>query len=292
MQNPENIPPEGCQLTAYRLHEHDTFLKIVPAPADRFWMDFSTHGWANRCLPLRIANQAGWHILNNSKIEVEWNGKPDVNGVTINFLNGQPSRFVKSNFGFGILTWYLPYLFRTSPGYNLLVRGPANMPKDGVSAIEGLVETDWVEGTFSVNWKITRPFMKIRFEVDDPICMLVPQRRIELETTEPVIRNLESDPALLHGYEQWIASRRAFVAQVSAKPPKKDEPRPWQGHYTRGTHVSGEAAPVHQTKLQLRFFQQMEAPLRQPGAFPVTAINGTGTRSSWSKLKQLFRRGS
>lgn len=167
MHNSEKLPPEGCQLTAYRLHEHDTFLKIVPAPADRFWMDFTTHGWANRCLPLRIANQAGWHILNNSKFEVEWNGKPDVDAVTIHFLDGRPSRFVKSNFGFGILTWYLPYLFRTSPGYNLLVRGPANLPKDGISAIEGLVETDWVEGTFSVNWKITRPFMKIRFEIDD-----------------------------------------------------------------------------------------------------------------------------
>ena len=290
MHNSEKLPPEGCQLTAYRLHEHDTFLKIVPAPADRFWMDFTTHGWANRCLPLRIANQAGWHILNNSKFEVEWNGKPDVDAVTIHFLDGRPSRFVKSNFGFGILTWYLPYLFRTSPGYNLLVRGPANLPKDGISAIEGLVETDWVEGTFSVNWKITRPFMKIRFEVDDPICMLVPQRRMELEAAEPSIRNLESNPELLHGYKEWIASRRAFVAQVSANPPKKDESLPWQGHYTRGTHVSGEAAPKHQNKLQLRPFQEMEAPLREPGALtPITPVVQSAP-STWDKVKRLLHR--
>jgi hypothetical protein len=283
--------PDRCHLTAYRLHEHDTFLKIVPAPADRFWMDFTTHGWANRCLPLRIANQAGWHVLNNSKFEVEWNGKPEVDAVTINFLDGRPSRFVKSNFGFGILTWYLPYLFRTSPGYNLLVRGPANMPKDGISPIEGLVETDWVEGTFSVNWKITRPFMKIRFDNDDPICMLVPQRRVELEMTEPTIRNLESNPELFDGYKEWIASRRAFVSQVSANPPKKDEPRPWQGHYTRGTHVSGETAPTHQTKLQLRPFEQKEAPLRQPGSLhPVAALEAANSSSTWSRVKQLLRR--
>ena len=290
MHNSEILTPEGCQLTAYRLHEHDTFLKIVPAPADRFWMDFTTHGWANRCLPLRIANQAGWHILNNSKFEVEWNGKPDVDAVTITFLDGRPSRFVKSNFGFGILTWYLPYLFRTSPGYNLLVRGPANLPKDGISAIEGLVETDWVEGTFSVNWKITRPFMKIRFEVDDPICMLVPQRRMELESAEPAIRNLESNPELLHGYKEWIASRRAFVAQVSANPPKKDDPRPWQGHYTRGTHVSGEAAPKHQNKLQLRPFQEMEAPLRAPGSLTPVTAGVQRVPSAWDKMKRLLHR--
>ncbi len=290
MPNSENIPPEGCRLTAYRLHEHDTFLKIVPAPADRFWMDFTTHGWANRCLPLRIANQAGWHVLNNSKFEVEWNGKPDVDAVTITFLDGRQSRFVKSNFGFGILTWYLPYLFRTSPGYNLLVRGPANLPKDGISAIEGLVETDWVEGTFSVNWKITRPFMKIRFEVDDPICMLVPQRRVELEAAEPSIRNLESNPELLHGYKEWIASRRAFVAQVSANPPKKDESLPWQGHYTRGTHVSGEAAPKHQNKLHLRPFQEMEAPLRAPGSLTPAIAAVQRAPSTWDKMKRLLHR--
>jgi hypothetical protein len=38
-----------------------------------------------------------------------------------------------SHFGNGILTWNLPLLFRTPPGYNLLVRGPANYPKDAVS---------------------------------------------------------------------------------------------------------------------------------------------------------------
>src|SRR3712207_8402233 len=32
----------------------------------------------------------------------------------------------RSHFGSGILTWNLPFLFRTPPGYNLHVRGPAN----------------------------------------------------------------------------------------------------------------------------------------------------------------------
>jgi len=254
-------------------------------------MDFTTHGWANRCLPLRVANQAGWHVLNNTKFEVEWNGKPEVDAVKITFLDGRPSRLVKSNFGFGILTWYLPYLFRTSPGYNLLVRGPANMPKDGISSIEGLVETDWVNGTFSVNWKITRPFMKIRFEIDDPICMLVPQRRVELESTQPEIRNLESDPALFEGYKEWIASRRGFVDQVNKNPPKKDEPKPWQGHYTRGTHVSGAPAPVHQTKLLLKVFEETEPPLRQPGSLSPTPVLGNPVpASAWDKMKHLLRR--
>lgn len=221
----------GCQLTAYRLHEHDTFLKIVPAPADRFWMDFTTHGWANRCLPLRIANQAGWHILNNSKFEVEWNGKADVDAVTIHFLDGRPSRFVKSNFGYGILTWYLPYLFRTSAGYNLLVRGPANLPKDGISAIEGLVETDW--GGRNLQRQLE----------DHPAVHENPLRRRR--------SHLPARPAAPHR----TGVHRAIHPQPRVKL------RATRRIYTRGTHVSGEATPKHQNKLQLKSFEEIEPPL-------------------------------
>src|SRR5580692_2660973 len=133
----------GRVLTAFRIPDHySSFLKIVPAPVDRHWMDFTTRGWANRCLPLRVANQAGWHILNNFDFEAEWGGKDELASVRISFKSGNSSQFVKSSFGFGILTWYLPYVFRTPPGYNLLVRGPANYFKDGIAPLDGLVETD------------------------------------------------------------------------------------------------------------------------------------------------------
>jgi Family of unknown function (DUF6065) len=43
-------------------------------------------------------------------------------------------------------------VFRTPPGCNLYVRGPANSPKDGIAALEGIIETDWSEATFTMNW--------------------------------------------------------------------------------------------------------------------------------------------
>ena len=60
-----------------------------------------------------------------------------------------------SHFGYGLLTFQLPYLFRTPPGYNLLVRGPANCPKDG-AWLDGLVGTDWSPARFFMTWQITR----------------------------------------------------------------------------------------------------------------------------------------
>jgi hypothetical protein len=274
------VDQRTCKLIAYRLHTENNFLKIVPAPADRFWMDYTTKGWANRCLPLRVANQAGWHVLSDCDFEVEWTGRLQVHDVKIRFRPGQSSRHVRSNFGYGIVTWHLPYLFRTSPGYNLLVRGPANMPKDGIAPLEGLVETDWSNANFTMNWKITRPGRKIKFAKDEPVCLLLPQRRNELEGFEPAIRNLESEPEVLKGFGAWDQSRKAFVAEMSKRTPRSDTVAPWQGHYTRGAHITGEAAQEHQTKLALQPFAEDEPPLRQP-----SPTDRTPPISKWGRIR-------
>lgn len=247
--------PAVCSLTAYRLPDRPT-LKLIPAPAERIWMELTQNGWANRCLPLRMANQSGWLILNDAAFEVKWDGKPGVAGLEFQPVDGAKSYFATSMFGHGIVTWSLPFLFRTSPGYNLLARGPANHFKDGIHALDGVVETDWTEAAFTMNWKITRPLKTIRFEKDEPICMIVPQKRGEMEAMAPEIRNLESAPELLAGFNAWRESRLKLVERK--KDPRAAGLREWEGHYTRGTTVLGTVAPEHQVKLDLRPFQEME----------------------------------
>ncbi len=84
---------------------------------------------------------------------------------------------VAAMFGYGIVTWMIPYPFRTDPGWNLLVRGPANHPEDGVSPLEGLVETEdrtvprtmfWSTASFTMSWELTRPGAPVRFEAGEP----------------------------------------------------------------------------------------------------------------------------
>ena len=250
---------DGPGLTAYRLL-HRKLPRIVPAAADRFWMDFTTGGWANRCMPLRIANQAGWCILNDADFEVIWSGKPQVSALQILWAKGQFSPWVSSNFGYGIVTWEIPYLFRTPPGYNLLARGPANAIKDGVAPLEGLVETDWATASFTMNWKITRPFKAVKFQKDEPICMVVPQKRGELEAFVPEMCNIERDPDLQHRYRHWLESRRAWVQEQKQAGPR-DGHAPHQGHYSRGATTTGEQHEEHQTKLDLQPFAELDAPI-------------------------------
>ena len=280
-------------LTAYRLKPDP--LAIIPSPADRWWMDSHRNG-ANRCLPLRLANQAGWVILNDRDFDVTWRGGEDTNSLKIRFAEGQPSRYVKNIFGFGILTWFIPYLFRTPPGYNLLARGPANWFKDGASPLEGLVETDWSTATFTMNWKLTRPFWKVRFRKGDPICMIVPQRRGEIESVQPEIRNIESEPELERAHDAFVESRTTFIAKKQellrerSQGLRKDENAPWQPDYTLGKLPGGVVAREHQVKLDLRPFVECEPPVPERPAQMSDVASQDSTQGSERASRTVWHR--
>jgi hypothetical protein len=217
--------------------------------------------WANRCLPLLMANEGGWTIMNEHAFEVVWDGGPAAESLTVRFddpdVPTPPP--VQSHFGYGILTWAVPLLFRTPEGWNLLARGPANWPKDGIAPLEGLVETDWSVATFTMNWKLTRPGLPVRFEADEPFCLVVPQRRGDLESFTPRFRRFADDPETREATKVWSDSRhdaqvRKFLAEYSAE--FADERASWQQHYFRGTSPDGSAfSSAHQTQLRLPSFE-------------------------------------
>ena len=232
---------------------------IGPAPIGRAWMSEMAElrmGWPNRCLPLLIANQSGWELRNPCGFTATWVGQEDGMDVIVAPDRRVTGQFLPSgHFGNGILTWHLPMLFRTPPGYNLLVRGPANYPKDAVCPLEGIVETDWASASFSMSWKFTRKLMPVRFDVDEPICMIVPQRRAELEEFAPELRRIESDEELNRKYETFLRARDDLGRTHAEADVAAGDRLQWQGDYTRGKHADGEdGSPDHQTRRHLRDF--------------------------------------
>ncbi|HVT95847.1 MAG TPA: DUF6065 family protein [Bryobacteraceae bacterium] len=256
LQNPILEHPS---IRAFRVPGYESYLDIVTAQAARAWMDEETKGWANRCLPLRIANQAGWWILNDADFEVLWTGRPEKPSIKIMFDNGQHSEFVSSMFGYGIVTWVVPYLFQTPHEVDLLVRGPANMIKDGAQPLEGLVETSWLPYPFTMNWKITRRAKWIRFRRGEPICMITPTSMANLEKFQPAIRNLTSDSALLERYQRWRLNREAAV-EASPDDGTQGDPKLKQGWYIRGEDQTGKKFSDHRAKINLREFTAMDQP--------------------------------
>lgn len=252
-------PPsdDHVTLTAYRIHSQP-HLPIVPATASRDWIDATREQFARRCLPLLIANQAGWFILNSHPLRVTWNGGDDINDLELEWLGGDEPYPAVSHFGHGILTWTLPYLFRTPPGFQLLARGPANWPKDGIQALEGLVETDWSSATFTMNWILTAVDHPVEFEVGEPICMIVPQQCSSLEAFQPELRDLASNPHEHQAYTEWSQSRSRYLVDLKIPGTEAAKHR-WQKDYFRGRTLRGEVIPDHRTKLRVRSFEQRDS---------------------------------
>jgi Family of unknown function (DUF6065) len=240
-------------LVAYCLYDGAAPMQLVPAPTRRAWMDETYSRAAYHCLPMVVANQAGWFIVGDHSFTVRWSGEDDRDALKIFYLTGERPYPAVSIFGHGILTFHIPYLFRTPPGYNLLVRGPANCPKDGAHPLEGLVEADWSVATFTMNWQITRPNHTVKFEQNEPIAMIVPQVRGMLERFQPALQSVDAEKATASAYAQWARGRREFIGATRLLP--SGTPRLFQDHYLRGTFVDGAKAPEHQRSLRLSPFR-------------------------------------
>jgi hypothetical protein len=225
-------------------------MPVEPASRSRDWMDNSNEGFAHRCLPLAIANQAGWVVANPITFDVLWNGGRRLEDLLIIFDGPSADDRVRSHFGHGILTFTIPYLFRTPENVNLWVKGPTNVIKDGIQALEGIVETDWSPASFTMNWKVTRAGQVVRFTKGEPICMVVPTPRGLAEALEPRQQPIAAAPEEEDAHRQWQASRLAHNEGLLTRGSLAWQ-RKWERHYFRGVCVDGTPAPAHQTRLRL-----------------------------------------
>jgi hypothetical protein len=260
---PDGTAMAATDLIAYRLPGSSP-ARIVPATAARAWMREMVDQFANRCLPLLMANQSGWLLLNPQPLSAVWNGSNGMSGVSVEYEGGTPEfPIATSVFGYGILTWRIDYLFRTPAGYNLLVAAPSNMPRDGIHGLQGVVETDWAVASFTMNWKFTRPDQPVEFGLDEPFCMVVPQRRGELEGFRPRIQEIAEEPRIAGEWREFerrrklMAALRHFVADKGGA--EAVSRVPWERQYMQGTTPLGTAAPEHQKKLSLRPFENGSA---------------------------------
>jgi hypothetical protein len=241
---------------------------VARANPRRNWMDATRHRFAYRCLPMVIANQMGWWIANQIDLVLHWNGGQEPDDLKIDFDVAQKAfghlpaaECIHSNFGEGVVTFSIPYLFRTPAGTNLWVRGPANYPKDGIQPLEGIVETDWSHATFTMNWKVTRPNVPIHFAVGEPICQIVPIQRRFAENLQPLVRDIKDDPALEASYLHWHDGRDRFIHDLRRQAPNQPISIPseaGQHQYLHGVQSEGSPFIDHQTKLHWRDFQRFE----------------------------------
>ena len=207
-----------------------------------------------RCLPLNMANQGGWLVRSPCTFSAKWNGKMEPAALKITFEDESKSealgKCISSHFGGGIITFALPWLFRTTPGYAIWVHGPPNWPMDNLQAFEGIVETDWLSMTFTMNWKVMRRNSPIWFRKGDPICILTPYPMHLLEAVEPEVLDIRNNPEL-HREVVEATESRADIINRNAQTGEAD----WEKKYMRGIGPDGKPVGTHKSNFKLAPFK-------------------------------------
>src|SRR5579871_472087 len=271
-------------LTCYRIRENPP--ELNPGRSERAWMDAAGPRFPYRCTPLTIANATGWDILCPTGLTARWNGGPRIADLVVELDDGSlPAQgaFAQSHFGFGVISFHPGYLFRTDPGWAVWCRGAPNYPKDGLLALDGLVETDWLPFPFTMNWLFTRPGT-VRFEKGEPFCFVLPIPHMELETIEPRVLPLAADPDLFAEHAAWSAARSNFNQGLATRDPEAVRER-WQRFYLNGKSPNGLTAPeTHRIKRKMRpavagsTVASLSPPQQAPRAKPMSELNVIATQ--------------
>jgi hypothetical protein len=246
-------------LVCYLLDDHP--VDIRPARNRREWMNQTPHSYAYRCLPLSIANAHGWEARCPATCEAEWNGGSNKDDIHISFGDDGSTpipTFVESHFGSGILTFKVGVVIETPPGYDLWVTGPVNEFKDGVQAMAAVIETYWMPFTFTMNWKLTRPHLKVRFEKGEPFCLFFPIEHAGLERFNPIFRQIGEEPEL-ERQQNFAFYKRALPGALKGLKGKELEIRNkdrFEGWYMRGEMPDGTVVSHHKKRLQVKPFKE------------------------------------
>ena len=95
----------------------------------------------------------------------------------------------------GLIQLWTGFVVRTAPGWSLLVRAPANLPRPGgYEHFEGIVESDRWFGPLITNIRLTKTDVPIDFRPDYPLVQVQPIPRHVYE--EATLNNYETVPNL------------------------------------------------------------------------------------------------
>jgi hypothetical protein len=153
-----------------------TFLKPLNESHEREWFTANFY----RCLPLSIGNMQGFAFSVPFTFTVVWDGNDGEDAIKIFAENDSDAPYdmnhvhLKSEFGHGIFTAHFPVVLKTPPGVNLMTIAAPNFPLPGISPMTGVIETDNLKFTFTLNFKIDLINSPITVKKNYPIMGILP----------------------------------------------------------------------------------------------------------------------
>lgn len=171
------------------------------------------------CEPATTASAYGYYVFppigfsliwDGSDIRWTWDGAPDWYPLTAAQFPGFREQFdavappeirefsppfIGALQEPGLMQMWTGLVARTAPGWSLIVRPPANLPRrGGYELFEGIVETDRWFGPLIFNMRLTKTDTPIDFRPDYPLLQVQPIPREVYE--DATLNNYELVPAL------------------------------------------------------------------------------------------------
>jgi hypothetical protein len=174
--------------------------------ADVFWTFDGADGW----LPLQDAAQ-----FPNMAAHFDTNAPEELRGCSPPFLTS----IVEA----GVVQVWTGLIARSAPGWDLLVRPPANLwIGGGYSQYEGIVATDRWFGPLFTNLRLTRTDTPIRIRADVPLLQVQPLPRSLVDET------MLGEAGFIDGMGAFAASDWADYTRTVVAPNDDNDRRPGQ----------------------------------------------------------------
>lgn len=153
-------------------------------PAPKIVRTAPGYDWIGAAHPsLLAANACGWLVLNAAPVVARWDGGEGATALRLESEEIEDAAtHAASRLGRGILSFDIDGLASVEEGYDLLVTGPLNRPKDGVQPLTTLAQPGQ---QLAAHWRFTRKHAPAAFEIDEPICalLLIPRGLADCELT-------------------------------------------------------------------------------------------------------------
>lgn len=238
---------ENCIKLNY-LFEGKKYCEVVNYTPQRDWMNNTNQKYVYRCLPMTIANQCGYTVLNPSSFKAKWNGNDDYNGVEIEHFEDYSFNVPSSHFGNGILTLHVDFIVTTNNENSIYVKGPSNFFRKNINPLEGIVETFWLPFSFTMNYKFYEPG-EVIFEKGTPLFSFFPINLNYIESFNTEIDYIQNDPQFKEKVKAYDQSRDEHLKNGFT------DGLDWQKYYLNGISPGcPHKNKNHKTKLNIKKF--------------------------------------
>lgn len=194
----------------------ESAFEVVPLHRKREWMTNTFESFAYQCMPLNIANEFGWAVLNPASFTATWGGDQSTDGISVVYHDEPPFDFVSSHFGNGVLTINVDFIIKTGKGVSTYIRSVPNEYITGLHALDAIVETDWLPFTFTYNYQF-KDHCSVTFDKSEPLFVFFPVVRKEIEKFDISFQTIDSDPKFAEQYNKYRESRQHILENPSDK---------------------------------------------------------------------------